>query len=207
MKIEVNTQSSIKIIDGITIYIDPFQIEQEPHDADFILITHEHYDHFDIESIHKVKKENTILIVPDSIITKVFPSGFNMKNVRGVLPNESYTIDGLSFETIPSYNINKQFHPKEKKYVGYILNLSERILISGDTDATEELKQVNCDIACIPIGGTYTMTVDEAAEVIHTIKPKKVIPTHYGSIVGDKNLGEKLKEKINKDTECILVLD
>lgn len=206
MKISINTQSSIKIESGKTIYIDPYKIENNVNDADIIFITHDHYDHLDIESINKIKKENTFLIVPDTIITKIFPSGFNMKYVRGVFPNQEYTIEGIHFETIPSYNLNKEFHPRSKSYVGYILDLESRVLISGDTDATDELKRVTCDIALIPIGGVYTMDYKEAASVINEIKPSKVIPTHYGSIVGEITDGEKFKELINPEIEVELMI-
>ena len=104
MKISLNTQSSVKIENDKIIYIDPYQIENNSHDADFIFITHDHYDHLEKDSIDKIKNDKTILIVPDTIITKIFPIGFNMRNVRGVFPNQEYTIFNLHFETIPSYS-------------------------------------------------------------------------------------------------------
>ena len=97
-------------------------------------------------------------------------------------------------------------HPRSKSYVGYILELDSRVLISGDTDATEELKKVSCDIALIPIGGTYTMDYKEAASVINLIKPQKVIPTHYGSIVGNVEDGQKFKELIDEEIEVELLI-
>ena len=112
------------------------------------------------------------------------------KNVLLVDVNSSYKILNLSFKTVPSYNINKDFHPKDQGYVGYILNIKgETIYISGDTDALSENKNIKCDIALIPIGGTFTMDYREAAEFVNIIKPKLVIPTHYGSIVGSKQDG------------------
>jgi L-ascorbate metabolism protein UlaG (beta-lactamase superfamily) len=207
MKIDVNTQSSIKITGDKVIYIDPYKIDEESHDADFIFVTHDHYDHFDVKSINNIKKDSTFLIVPDSIITSVFSIGFDMKNVRGVVPKEQYTIEGLTFKTVSSYNMDKPFHPQSKKYVGYIIDLEETIYIAGDTDYIDELKEIECDIACVPIGGTYTMDYKEAAELINTINPKKVYPTHYGSIVGDISLGNKFKELLKDNIECIIVLD
>jgi L-ascorbate metabolism protein UlaG (beta-lactamase superfamily) len=98
---------------------------------------------------------------------------------------------GLELETIPAYNILKLFHPKNAGWVGYILRIDgKRIYISGDTDDTKECKAVMCDIALIPIGGTYTMDARKAAELINTIRPEVAIPTHYGSIVGKPSDGE-----------------
>ena len=206
-KITINTQSSIKITDDQIIYFDPFKIEEETHDADYIFVTHDHYDHFELDSIKKIMNDNTTIIIPDSMFLKVVPY-INSKQVRGVTPNEEYKIGTMSFKTIPSYNLNKDFHPKAKKYVGYLLNLKDKIiLVSGDTDATPELLDIKCDIALIPIGGTYTMDPSEAAEAINHMKPTVVIPIHYGSIVGTKNDANKFAEQLDSDIECIIKMD
>ena len=82
---------------------------------------------------------------------------------------------------------NKKFHPKENNWVGYIITIDEvRYYIAGDTDITEENKKVKCDVAFVPVGGTYTMDFKEAAQLINIIKPKFAIPVHYGSVVGSK---------------------
>ena len=89
----------------------------------------------------------------------------------------------------------------------YIINLDgEKYYIAGDTDVTSENKQVNCDVAFIPVGGTYTMNYTEAAELVNAIKPKIVVPTHYGDIVGQKDDGEKFKKLLNKDIECEILI-
>jgi L-ascorbate metabolism protein UlaG (beta-lactamase superfamily) len=98
---------------------------------------------------------------------------------------------GLEIETIPAYNILKPFHPKNAQWVGYVLRIGgKRIYIAGDTDDTKECKAVRCDIALVPIGGTYTMDAKKAAELVNTIRPEVAIPIHYGSIVGKPSDGE-----------------
>lgn len=202
-KISINTQSSIKIKSDLVIYVDPFKIKEETHDADVIFITHDHYDHFDVDSLNKVMKDNSYIIVPRCMEDMVK----DFKNVLLVDVNNSYNTLNLSFKTVPSYNINKSFHPKSKGYVGYVLNINgEIIYIAGDTDALEENKSINCDIALIPIGGTFTMDYKEAAQFINEVKPKLVIPIHYGSIVGSKEDGEKFKELLDSDIECELFI-
>lgn len=201
-KISINTQNSIRINDKKIIYFDPIKIEKESHDADLIFITHDHYDHLDIDSINKIKKNETIIVIPDSIKNKV-----SFENIFTVLPNNTYNILGYQVETIPSYNTNKNFHKKEFNYVGYLITINnEKIYIAGDTDITKENQEVKCDIALIPIGGTYTMDYFEASNLINKIKPKIVIPTHYGSIVGSLDDGLKFKNLINKEIECILLI-
>ncbi len=203
--IYVNTQSSIKISSDKVIYFDPFKIETETYDADIIFITHDHYDHLDFDSINKVKKDDTLIVVPNSIAPEVLSHRINPQNLIGVDPNETYTIENIVVETIPSYNLNKQFHPRAKNYVDYIITLNdERIYVSGDTDVAPEAKSVNCDIALVPIGGKFTCDYKEAAELINTIKPKTVIPTHYGSIIGNLTDGEEFKKLLNPDIECLI---
>lgn len=190
--IEVFTHSSIRIRSSEgTIYIDPFQMKEEPHDADIVLITHDHYDHFSPDDIVKVCKADTILVVPEKMASKAGKmSGFTGK-IKTVIPGEAGKASFLEFETIPAYNKLKPFHPKSAGWVGYILKLDgRRIYIAGDTDATEEAKAVKCDIALVPVGGTYTMDAKKAAELINTIRPEVAIPIHYGNIVGSPKDGE-----------------
>ncbi len=205
-KIIVNCQSSIKITDDKIIYFDPYKITEEKHDADLIFITHDHYDHYDIESIKKIMKKTTKIVIPDKMAPMVLQS-FDSENIIGVLPNNIYDIEGLHVKTIKSYNINKQYHPENNKWVGYIITLNdEKIYVAGDTDITEDNKSVKCDIALIPIGGTYTMNAKEAAELINIIKPKTVIPTHYITVVGSKEDEKIFKSLLDKDIECITLI-
>ena len=183
--VEVLCHSSIKINKEKVIYIDPFKIEKNYNDADIVFITHDHYDHYSEEDIDKVINENTIIIIPEELLTKLLRKGINKNAIITVEPNEKYMVQGIKFETIPAYNTNKTFHPKENGWVGYIIIINGiRYYIAGDTDITEENKQVKCDVAFVPVGGTYTMDFKEAASLINEIKSKIAIPIHYGSIVG-----------------------
>jgi L-ascorbate metabolism protein UlaG (beta-lactamase superfamily) len=183
--IEVLYHSSIRINKEKTIYIDPFKIDRNYNDADIVFITHDHYDHYSEEDIDKVINENTTIIIPDELLTKLLRKGINKNAIITVEPNKNYMVQGIKFETISAYNTNKTFHPKENGWVGYIIIINGiRYYIAGDTDITEENKQVKCDVAFVPVGGTYTMDFKEAASLINEIKPKIAIPIHYGSIVG-----------------------
>ena len=191
--ISINTQSSIRLELDKIIYFDPFKIEDYEKDADIIFITHNHYDHFDIDSIEKLKNENTIIVAPKTMEEEI--KTINIKNFILLNPNEKATIYDYIVETVPAYNISKPFHPKSNNWLGYILTFNDiSYYISGDTDKTKETENVKCDIAFIPIGGNFTMDVDDAAKLIKTINPSIVIPTHYGTIVGNKSDGNRLKE-------------
>ena len=183
--IEVLYHSSIRINKEKIIYIDPFKIDKNYNDAYIVFITHDHFYHYSEEYIDKVINENTTIIIPEELLTKLLKKGINKNAIITVEPNKNYMVQGIKFETIPAYNTNKTFHPKENGWVGYIIIINGiRYYIAGDTDITEENKKVKCDVAFVPVGGTYTMDFKEAAQLINEIKPKIAIPIHYGSVVG-----------------------
>lgn len=185
--IEVLYHSSIRINKEKTIYIDPFKIDRNYNDADIVFITHDHYDHYSEEDIDKVINENTTIIIPDELLTKLLRKGINKNAIITVEPNKNYMVQGIKFETISAYNTNKTFHPKENGWVGYIIIINGiRYYIAGDTDITEENRRVKYDVAFVPVGGTYTMDFKEAAQLINEIQPKIAVPIHYGSVVGTK---------------------
>ena len=185
--IEVLYHSSIRISKNKVIYIDPFKIDKNYNDADIVFITHDHFDHYSEEDIDKVINENTTIIIPEEMLTKILRKGINKNAVITVESNKEYMVQGIKFETIPAYNTNKTFHPKENDWVGYIITLDGiRYYIAGDTDITEENRKVKCDVAFVPVGGTYTMDFKEAAQLINEIQPKIAVPIHYGSVVGTK---------------------
>lgn len=195
--VEVLCHSSIKITGSKTIYIDPFKIAENYKDADYIFCTHSHYDHFSKEDILKVVKENTIIITVKSS-QKDAEEIVGADRVYIVEPNENYKVNDLSFKTTYAYNENKQFHPKSNNWVGFIINLDNvNYYIAGDTDNISEIQDIECDVALLPVGGTYTMTVEEAAKLANTIKTKYVIPMHYGEIVGNKSDGMEFAKLVH----------
>ena len=206
-QIEVLCHSSIVIRREKTIYIDPFKVDKNYNDADIIMITHDHFDHYSEEDINKVRKEDTVIVIPESLYIKALKIGFVDENIVIVEPNNEYEVKGVKFKTIPAYNVNKQFHPKENAWVGYLIELDgNTYYIAGDTDITEENTKVECDVAFLPIGGTYTMDYEEAAKLANIIKPKVVVPIHYGEIVGEKADGEKFKNLVNSEVECRILI-
>ncbi|MBQ9199511.1 MAG: MBL fold metallo-hydrolase [Lachnospiraceae bacterium] len=204
--ITVNTQSSILIDVGKKIYIDPLDIADATHDADYVFITHDHYDHYSMPDIHKILDEKTIFIIPAPLemnLRRSTPVGSQIC----VVPGKVYETPDFKFETIAAYNKLKPFHPRRAGWCGYIIIIDgRRIYIAGDTDDIKEAEAVKCDIALVPIGGTYTMNYKEAARLINKIKPKVAIPTHYGSIVGNISDGEEFRKLVDDDIKVELKL-
>lgn len=209
--ITVNTQSSIRVEGSKILYFDPFRVEGSSHDADIIFITHEHYDHFEPDSIMKVKKESTVLVAPASMKTKVLSeSGMMMDKCVFYEPDRIYEQGEILIKAVPAYNRLKPFHPKMKKWLGYIVKMDGIIYyVSGDTDVNEDIKKVKCDVAMIPIGGYYTMDRKQAVSYIAELKPKAVVPIHYGSIIGKETDGQEFKkalEEMDRDIQVELKL-
>ncbi len=140
-------------------------------------------------------------------MTKILRKGINKNAVITVESNKEYMVQGIKFETIPAYNTNKTFHPKENDWVGYIITLDGiRYYIAGDTDITEENRKVKCDVAFVPVGGTYTMNYSEAAELVNIIKPKIAVPIHYGSVVGTKQDATNFIKLLHSSIKGIILM-
>ncbi|HPC36659.1 MAG TPA: MBL fold metallo-hydrolase [Candidatus Marinimicrobia bacterium] len=180
--------SSFRISGQKVIYIDPFQIEVGTP-ADLILITHDHYDHFDKNSIAKIKKNDTVIVAPAGVCRQI--SG----DTRPVRPGDQMNFDLVTIKAVPAYNIGKKFHPRENQYVGYLIQANDLTYYhAGDTDLIPEMKDIHTDVALLPIGGTYTMNAVEAAQATKEIHPQVAVPMHWGTLSGSRADAEKFAQ-------------
>ncbi len=199
-KISINKHSSIKLSGDKTVYFDPWGLPADSEKADVVFVTHSHYDHYIPEDIAKVVKKGTVVVVPLSMrdvveketllsdVTKVF-----------VRPGEAAIVAGIEFEAVASYNPAKQFHPKANGWCGYVVKLAGKsYYVTGDMDVTPEAKAVKCDVLLLPIGGKFTMNVEEAVTLVEAIKPELAVPTHYADIIGELADGERFKTAVEK---------
>ncbi len=185
--------ASFKIVAaGKNIYIDPFQIKTKTNDADYIFLTHPHYDHCSLEDLQKVVKEGTKIILQIDCQSKVARLSTKVDMIVISL-GDKRKIDELKIEAVAAYNIGKEFHPKAQQWLGYIITVAgKRIYHSGDADVIPEMENLgHIDLALLPVSGTYVMTAEEAAQAAEKIKPIIAIPMHYSSIVGSEADADK----------------
>ena len=205
-RISVNTQNSIRIESeaGTVVYVDPLEIKGKQGDADLILITHSHYDHFSMADIAALRKDSTRFVVPSSMKGDMEKNGFDMTEYLCMEAGDRISAAGIYISAVPAYNKLKPFHPRRNRWLGYVIDVDGmRIYAAGDTDALKENTSISCDIALVPIGGTYTMNPKEAAAFINEIKPGTVIPTHYGSIVGKPSDADEFASRVDSGIKVV----
>ena len=207
--ITINTHSSIKMqtTQG-TIYVDPYGFEDEPHDADLVLITHTHFDHFSPEDIAKIRKPHTAFVLPAPARTDFIKAGYLDEQATFLVPYETATpLPDVKIETVPAYNVSKRFHPKDQAWLGYVVEVDGlRVYVAGDTDDLPENRSVACDIALVPAGGTYTMNAREAAAFVNALRPTVAIPEHYGTVAGSPTDGKTFASLVDPSIDVVLKL-
>ena len=169
--------------DGLEIQVDPVAKYAPETDyakfpkADVILVTHEHFDHFDRDAIAALKKDGT-QVIANPAVHRMLGSGTALTN------GEQHVIaKGIKLYAVPAYNTTSgrtQFHPKGRDN-GYVLTMDGlRIYVAGDTEDIPEMSALkDIDVAFLPCNQPYTMTPEQVAKAARTIRPKVLFPYHY----------------------------
>lgn len=191
-------------IAGRVIYFDPWKI-RHPTPADLILISHSHFDHFSPEEIRGLCKDSTEIAGPPDCLPKF--KGIvqrRQSTIRAVIPGQTFTVEEMKIEVFPAYNLNKPFHPKNMRWAGFVVTVGgQRVYHAGDTDFVKEIRLVQCDLAFVPVSGTYVMTAEEAADFCNLVKPNVAVPMHWGDIVGTRADAERFQALHNGRTEIL----
>jgi L-ascorbate metabolism protein UlaG (beta-lactamase superfamily) len=195
---------SFRLTGSKTVYIDPWKIAAGAPPADLILVTHEHFDHFDKGDVERLWQAATVLVGPAEVTRQV------EGDTRTVAPGESVTVAGVTVHAVPAYNLDKfrepgvPFHPRRDGKVGYVIELDGTTYYhAGDTDAIDEMAEIDVDVAMIPVSGTYVMTADEAAGACEKLSARVVVPMHYDTIVGSVADAQRLAERCRLPVEIL----
>jgi L-ascorbate metabolism protein UlaG (beta-lactamase superfamily) len=175
------------------IYFDPWKLPAGSPRADLVLVSHEHHDHCSPDDIKLISDSKTILVADPTAAAK-------LKGARVIHVGETLEIAGVTVEAVPAYNTNKKFHPKNAGHVGYIVTVGgERLYFAGDTDHIPEMKTFQCDVALLPVSGTYVMTATEAVSAFNDIQPAVAVPMHYGAgVAGNPSDARFFKDKVGE---------
>ncbi|MDD5071092.1 MAG: MBL fold metallo-hydrolase [Candidatus Omnitrophica bacterium] len=202
--------SGFLIKNSKTIYIDPYNIRGGIEKADIILITHSHYDHCSVVDIEKIIQDGTKIILTADCQSKI--TRFNVPIKMEIIePGQELDLGDVKISALPAYNVDKKFHPKEEAWVGYLVKINNLLIYhAGDSDLIPEMQKLTGYkqpgkefVALLPIGGRFTMNVEEAAEAAKLIKPTLAIPMHFGSIVGVDEDAKEFKELCEEqDIRC-----
>jgi L-ascorbate metabolism protein UlaG (beta-lactamase superfamily) len=176
--------------EGKVVYIDPFALQSDKPKADLILVTHRHGDHFSKEDIDKIRTQATVIAGPEGVASRL--AGCETLGL-----NDERVLAGLRVTTLPAYNLDKlrdsgqPFHPRGEG-IGIVVELAgERVYHAGDSDPIPEMEGLEPDVALVPVSGTYVMTAEEAAAALRSIRPRRAIPMHWGSVLGGELVGSR----------------
>lgn len=195
--------STVGIYGKRVTYIDPFDevLRGDERKADLVISTHAHRDHFDANAINKLSKDGTIVVVRSGTDR----TNLSARLVKGMDIGETQDVEGIEIKAVHAYNTKRfrspgtPFHP-EGFGMGVVMTIEGvKFYYAGDTDfipPMEKLKEEKIDVAFLPIGGTYTMDLDEAVEAALAIQPRIVIPVHYNYIKGTEADPTDFKRKV-----------
>ncbi len=195
---------------GENLYIDPFKIGEDlkgsvrnapdlvSPPADYILVSHDHFDHFDQASIEALSSPST-KVVASFAVKKTSLVDVTLE------PGIPAKFGDWMVHCVPAYNIGKSFHQKESGGCGFFIEYAGSsgnvtVYHAGDTDWIPEMSELRgrVRVALLPIGGTYTMNVDDAVKAVATIAPEAVIPMHYNLLDETSVSEDELRRFVNE---------
>jgi L-ascorbate metabolism protein UlaG (beta-lactamase superfamily) len=182
---------------GLEIHVDPIGLSAASQ-ADFILLTHPHYDNFSERDIDRIRTPRTVVIAPASMKKLVDGADHFMR------PGDMLQLDGLDILAVPAHNVDKRFHPAEAAWLGYVFTVGGVTFYhAGDTDLLPSMSGIRCDVAFLPCNGHYTMGPEDAVRAAAACDASVVVPIHWGEPHGTREEVEAMRDRLHGELRIL----
>jgi L-ascorbate metabolism protein UlaG (beta-lactamase superfamily) len=181
----------------VEIHIDPLGVDEDS-EADFVLLTHPHFDNFSETDIARVRGEKTIVVAPASMKKQIDDADHFMR------PGDMLQLDGFDVLAVPAHNVDKKFHTLDQGWLGYVFTVGDTTYYhAGDTDFLPSMAGIRCDVAFLPVGGHYTMGVEDAARAGEACGAEVIVPIHWGESHGTDEDIARLRELFSRSVRVL----
>lgn len=182
---------------GIEVHVDPIGVDEDSR-ADYILLTHPHYDNFSEDDIERLRTPDTVVVAPAGM-KKLLEDGDHFMR-----PGDMLQLEGLDVLAVPAHNVDKRFHLPEQGWLGYVFTVGGVTYYhAGDTDFLPSMFGIRCDLAFLPCGGHYTMGPADAARAGEACGASVVIPIHWGDSHGTREEAASIADSFSGDVHVL----
>jgi L-ascorbate metabolism protein UlaG (beta-lactamase superfamily) len=182
---------------GVELHIDPWGLNEDSA-ADFILLTHPHYDNFSEEDIARVRTLETVVVAPATMKKQLEDADHFMR------PGDMISLDGVDILAVPAFNTVKKFHPQENAWLGYVFTIGDVTYYhAGDTDFLPSMEDIRCDVAFLPCDGRYTMGPEDAARAAEACGAHVIVPIRWGDSGSSEADARRVGELVDGDVRIL----
>lgn len=166
--------SSIRVRQGdVEVHVDPWGVKGENH-ADYILLTHPHFDNFSEEDIARVRGPNTVVIAPSTMRRQLTDVDHLLR------PGDLIQTDCIDVLAVPAHNVERRFHPPDSGWLGFVFSLQGITYYhAGHTDFLESMYDIRCHVAFVPCASDYTMEFRDALRTAEACGASYLVPIHW----------------------------
>jgi L-ascorbate metabolism protein UlaG (beta-lactamase superfamily) len=191
-------QSSVRIRRrGTEIHVDPWGVTEES-EADYVLLTHPHYDNFSEEDIALVRGPDTVVLAPATMKKQFADADHYLR------PGDMVNLEAMDILAVPAHNRERKFHPPEAGWLGYVFTLGDVTYYhTGHTDFLDAMRDLRCDVAFVCCCADYAMDPAEAVRAGEACGASHLVPIHWGDQVGSRHDAEAMARLFPGDVRLL----